>query len=238
MLINVFPALIRFLSILTIVMHLPPWLWQYASMCIAIPPPLRQHPPPTTGWWKRLSASPARLLGVGATLQLLASALSSLYGSGPISLLSLLLALATLLLGSALQRIPERLHSLPLSYPLTVVLFTLLTLGGLLTALGSGNSAIAGLTLTAWAWFLALRTLRWKLHWAHGSVPLALKILYRLLLALGLLLGILLPCLLWAPVSTSNPVAGLGLVLVLLGELVLLRMGAKKYDAPVRSALS
>ena len=137
-------------------------------MCIAIPSP--GHRGGTAGWrwWRRLCASPIRLLGFSSALQLAGLALYSTLAASaePLAawLPALFVALGTLLLGISLTRIPQRLGVLPVSHPFLVVLFTLITTGGLLALLPSWT--VAGRILAFIGWILALRDLWWKLKWA------------------------------------------------------------------------
>ncbi len=161
-------------------------------MCIAIPPPMQKR---SAGLrpLRRLTGTPLALLGSGALVQLAALAAGMLGAERAVAaaaLPTLAGALATLLMGLALERIPERLHALPPGYPIYAPVFMAMTLGGLLTLADGAWLPGLGLAALLGGWSIGLRALYWKVKWASGAHGAwATRIYHAMLAGAGLLAG-------------------------------------------------
>jgi hypothetical protein len=152
-------------------------------------------------------------MGFSTMLQLVGTGLAGALFPETALLPPLFAALATLLLGFALTRIPLRVEATPLSYPLLVVLFALVTAGSLLALLPSWT--VLGQTLTLGCWLMALRTLWWKLKWVPKRLSRIPWIQFGLLAAVAAVLaGLTATQLLFPPqINTVFTLTGLALTL-------------------------
>jgi len=154
-------------------------------MCIAIPSPGHRDAGKRRRWWRYLAASPLRLLGLSAVLQLAGIGLTGSLFPEAALLPPLFAAVATALLGLALSKIPQRLGASPLSYPLRVLVFVLVTTGGLLALLPSWT--VPGQVLALIGWLTALRTLWWQLKWAPKRLSRTLWVVFGILSTVGVM---------------------------------------------------